>query len=138
MAILKTSEIRDMGDDELQEKLNDLKKETIEEKGQIETGGFADNPGLPDDLDPMDQLARAEQNITVKIDSRTYNKEMTIVEGFGDDVELGDLSSRLKSKLACGGTVKDGHIELQGNHLRRMKEVLVDEGFDESNIEVKR
>jgi translation initiation factor 1 len=96
------------------------------------------NDGLPDDLDPMDQLARAEQNITVKLDSRTYNKEMTVVEGFGDDVELDDLSSRLKSQLACGGTVKDGHIELQGDHLRRIKDVLVDEGFDESNIEVKR
>lgn len=34
-----------MGKDELQEKLNDLKKEIVEEKGQIETGGFADNPG---------------------------------------------------------------------------------------------
>jgi len=45
MAILKTSELREMGKDELQEKLNDLKKETIEERGQIETGGFADNPG---------------------------------------------------------------------------------------------
>ena len=45
MAILKTSEIRDMGGEELQEKLNDLKKEIVEEKGQIETGGFADNPG---------------------------------------------------------------------------------------------
>ena len=45
MAILKTSEIRDMDRDELQEKLNDLKKEIVEEKGQIETGGFADNPG---------------------------------------------------------------------------------------------
>lgn len=45
MAILKASEIRDMGDDELNEKLTDLKKEIVEEKGQIETGGFADNPG---------------------------------------------------------------------------------------------
>ena len=45
MAILKTSELRDMGKEELQEKLTDLKKEIIEEKGQIETGGFADNPG---------------------------------------------------------------------------------------------
>lgn len=45
MAILKTSELREMGKDELQEKLNDLKKEIVEEKGQIETGGFADNPG---------------------------------------------------------------------------------------------
>jgi large subunit ribosomal protein L29 len=45
MAILKMNEIRDKSEQELQEKMNDLKKEIVEEKGQIETGGFAENPG---------------------------------------------------------------------------------------------
>lgn len=100
---------------------------------------MVEGPGdIPDDLDPMDQLAKAEQTIEVSVDSRSYNKEMTIVEGFDDSVDLDELSSKLKSKLACGGTVKDGHIELQGNHLRRMEEVLVDQGFDRGSIEVKR
>ncbi|MFB6241917.1 MAG: stress response translation initiation inhibitor YciH [Candidatus Nanosalina sp.] len=95
------------------------------------------NSGIEDELDFSDSLARAEQKITVKIDSRSYNKEMTVVEGFGDDIDLDELSSSLKSKLACGGTAKDGQIELQGDHTRRIKEVLAEEGFDEDNIEVK-
>lgn len=45
MAILRTSEMRDKDTQELKEKLNDLQKELIQEKGQIEVGGFADNPG---------------------------------------------------------------------------------------------
>lgn len=45
MAILKTDEIRNMNESELREKMSDLKKEIVEERGQIETGGFADNPG---------------------------------------------------------------------------------------------
>lgn len=45
MAILRTDEIRDMNEDELKEKVRDLKTEIMEERGQIETGGFADNPG---------------------------------------------------------------------------------------------
>ena len=45
MAILTADEIRNMDDRELDEKLADLKKEIVEERGQIETGGFADNPG---------------------------------------------------------------------------------------------
>ncbi|MBY6294265.1 50S ribosomal protein L29 [Nanohaloarchaea archaeon H01] len=45
MAILTTDEIRNMNDTELKEKMSDLKKEIVEERGQIETGGFADNPG---------------------------------------------------------------------------------------------
>lgn len=95
------------------------------------------NSGIEDELDFSDSLARAEQKITVKIDSRSYNKEMTVVEGFGDDIDLDELSSSLKSKLACGGTAKEGHIELQGDHTRRIKEVLAEEGFDKDNIEVK-
>lgn len=45
MAILKTAEIRDMDDSELKEKMRDMKQELVQEKGQIETGGFAENPG---------------------------------------------------------------------------------------------
>ena len=45
MAILKADEIRNMNESELREKMSDLKKEIVEESGQIETGGFADNPG---------------------------------------------------------------------------------------------
>jgi translation initiation factor 1 len=100
---------------------------------------MAEGPGdIPDEFDPMDQLAKSEQSIEVYIDSRSYNKEMTIVDGLGDEVDLEDLSSKLKSKLACGGTVKDGHIELQGDHLHRIEDILVEEGFDRANIEVKR
>lgn len=95
------------------------------------------NDDIPDEFDPMDQLARSEQAIKVRIDSRSYNKEMTIVEGFGEDIDLDSLSSKLKSKLACGGTVKNGHIELQGDHTHRIENVLAEEGFDRSNIEVK-
>ncbi len=96
------------------------------------------NDDLPDDFDPMDQLARSEQTITVKIDTRSFGKEMTVVEGLGDDVDLSELASTLKSKLACGGTAKNGQIQLQGNHLRRIEEVLEKEGFDRGNIDVKR
>lgn len=45
VAILKIDEIREKSEAELQEKVNDLKQEIVEEKGQIETGGFAENPG---------------------------------------------------------------------------------------------
>lgn len=45
MAVLKTEEIRDMDEEELRKQVNDLQKELIEERGQIEVGGFADNPG---------------------------------------------------------------------------------------------
>ncbi len=94
--------------------------------------------GMPEDLCVCDDIARDEQKITVKIDSRSYNKEMTIVEGLSEDVDLQELASTLKTKLACGGTAKDGQIELQGDHTHRIKDVLKNEGFDEGKIDVQR
>ncbi|MBI2005205.1 MAG: stress response translation initiation inhibitor YciH, partial [Candidatus Aenigmarchaeota archaeon] len=37
---------------------------------------------------------------------------------------------------ACGGTVKEGHIELQGNHKNKAKEILVKLGYSEEQIEI--
>lgn len=48
-----------------------------------------------------------------------------------------ELAKNLKKKLACGGTYKEGRIELQGDHLRKIKDLLVAEGFPENKIEIK-
>ncbi|MFC5971169.1 stress response translation initiation inhibitor YciH [Halomarina salina] len=93
---------------------------------------FSDVTGLPDDLGIGDDLARAEQHLTVRVESRRYGKPMTIVGGFDDGtVDLKDLASTLKRRLATGGTVeKDSRtIELQGDHADRLPDVLRDEGF---------
>ena len=93
--------------------------------------------GMPKDLCVCDSIAKGEQKIQVSLDTRSFGKEMTVVEGLDDqEVNLGDLASTLKSKLACGGTAKNGQIQLQGDHTRRIRDVLVEEGFDESQIEI--
>jgi large subunit ribosomal protein L29 len=43
--IVKAEEIRKKDTAELKERLGDLNKELVQERGQIEVGGFADNPG---------------------------------------------------------------------------------------------
>ncbi|MCP8322247.1 MAG: stress response translation initiation inhibitor YciH, partial [archaeon] len=50
--------------------------------------------------------------------------------------DLDKIAQKLKTKLACGGTAKDGYILLQGDHRDSVKEELVRLGFDESSIEV--
>ncbi|MEF8880832.1 MAG: 50S ribosomal protein L29 [Candidatus Nanohaloarchaea archaeon] len=45
MAIFRTDEIRDMNASEIKQQISDLQKELVEERGQIEVGGFSDNPG---------------------------------------------------------------------------------------------
>jgi translation initiation factor 1 len=42
---------------------------------------------------------------------------------------LDDLARKLKTRCAAGGTVKDGRIELQGEHKRKVEKVLNEMGF---------
>ena len=45
MAILKADEIRNMTENELEEKMDDLKLELAKEKGKTDMGSFPENPG---------------------------------------------------------------------------------------------
>jgi len=90
--------------------------------------------GLPSEADVFEEIAKSEQQIKVSVLTRRYGKKMTIVEGFDKHVDVKALGKQLKAGLACGGTVKDGTIELQGNHKKKVKPLLVKLGFAEEAI----
>jgi translation initiation factor 1 len=61
----------------------------------------------------------------------------TVIQGIDSkEIDIKDLGKKLKNKLACGGTVKENRIELQGNHKRKIKQVLVEMGFPADTIVV--
>ena len=59
---------------------------------------------------------------------------MTIITGFETGIDIKKITKSLKNELACGGTFKDNVIELQGDHMKKVKPMLVKLGFDEESI----
>ena len=90
--------------------------------------------GLPKQACICEEIAKEEQRITVTGEKRKFGKVTTVISGLGKEVNIKEIAKSLKEELACGGTVKDGNIELQGDHIRNVKRVLVKLGFKESQI----
>lgn len=91
------------------------------------------NCGLPLDLCVCKTIDREVQKIRISMEKRKFGKPVTIIEGINDNAK--EVASQIKAKLACGGTFKDGHIELQGDHKSRLKGILVKLGYNEDQIE---
>jgi len=87
--------------------------------------------GLPKELCVCESIAKESQIITVSLVKRKFGKKHTLIQGISStDVNLKDLTKKLKGKFACGGTVKQDVIDLQGNHMKQVKLVLMDLGFN--------
>lgn len=92
--------------------------------------GICNKCGLPEELCMCEEIAREQQNIRILIDKRRYGKMVTIIDGIDQgDIDLEELAKKLKTKCASGGTVKDGRIELQGDHKKKVKIALEEIGF---------
>jgi len=92
--------------------------------------------GLPKDLCVCTTIAKEEEKIKIYSERKRYRKKMTIIEGISKDVNKKEILTKLKTKFACGGTIKEGNIEIQGDHRRRTKEMMVKMGFPEDMIEI--
>lgn len=86
--------------------------------------------GLPKEICVCEEIAREQQEIQIYTVARRYGKMVTVVEGLTSDIDAGSLCSQLKGACACGGTSKNGTIELQGDHKQKVKQVLERMGFN--------
>ncbi|MBI4447361.1 stress response translation initiation inhibitor YciH [Candidatus Woesearchaeota archaeon] len=93
--------------------------------------------GLPKELCVCEAIAKEEQQIIISVVKRKFGKQITLIEGIDTkSIALKELAKNLKSKLACGGTIKEGNIELQGNHAQKVKNCLTELGFAPETIKI--
>ena len=90
--------------------------------------------GLPSQACVCEQIVKSSQKIQVTTDKKKFGKPVTIITGFESGIDIKKVAKALKNELACGGTFKDNVIELQGNHMKKVKSMLVKLGFDEESI----
>ena len=94
----------------------------------------SDDGDLRKARDPRPAEWAAETGGRVKVRRETSGrrgKAVTTIAGvpLGDD-DLRDLAGRLKKRCGVGGSVKDGVIELQGDHRDVVVETLRGDGYD--------
>jgi translation initiation factor 1 len=84
------------------------------------------------DVQRARELQRAGGRVKVRREtSGRRGKAVTTVAGVPlDDAGLKELAGRLKKRCGVGGAVKDGVIELQGDHRDVVLEVLKADGYD--------
>jgi len=91
--------------------------------------------GLPLQACVCEEIAKTEQRIQVQTEKKKFGKLITVMSGF-QDVDLKTLAKNLKQEMACGGTVKENTVELQGDHTKNIKKVLEKLGFPEDSVEI--
>jgi translation initiation factor 1 len=93
---------------------------------------------LPKELCVCESIAKESQEITISLENKKFGKVYTVIAGIDEkEINIDELAKKLKTKLACGGTVKNGKIELQGSHVQKAKEMLLEAGFTPDTIVIR-
>jgi len=90
--------------------------------------------GLPMQACVCEQIVKSSQKIKVTTEKKKFGKTATIISGFETGMDVKKIARALKNELACGGNSKDNIVELQGDHVKKIKPILVKLGFDGDSI----
>lgn len=93
------------------------------------------NCGLPKEICACESIAQEKEKIKVFSEKRRYSKPITIIKGLSKDADSKKILKEMKTRLACGGTIKNNEIELQGEHVEKVKQILLKLGFRKEQIE---
>jgi translation initiation factor 1 len=90
------------------------------------TGGLA--PGKEEPAESS--VPAASPGIRLRLERRASNRVATVVTGLpGGAAAAAALAKSLKAGCSTGGTFKDGVLELQGDHRKRVEALLAKLGL---------
>ena len=91
--------------------------------GELEAACTCPHP--PQVLTPPEK-----QTARLNVEKRKKGKVVTVVRGLpAEENDLPGLLSRLKAACGAGGTIKDDELQIQGDHLERLRGLLADIGY---------
>ena len=77
---------------------------------------------------PPERVAPEKQHLRIGVEKRKKGKIVTVVRDV-HELDLPELLTQLKNACGAGGTIKEGVIEIQGDHLDRVRELVQTAGF---------
>jgi len=89
-------------------------------------------PGRPGSATPATAQVRNRGRVDIKrTTAGRGGKTVTIVTGFIGigPPEKESLAKKMRNACGCGGTVKDGDIEIQGDQREKIAQILTEAGF---------
>ena len=87
-------------------------------------------PGPSEKIEKTASSPSTGRGIRLSLDRRASGRVVTVVTGLpGNADEVAGLAKALKSACGAGGTVKDGALELQGDHRPRVEAYLQSRGL---------
>ena len=91
--------------------------------GKLETECVCSPPATRR-LSPSSQVAR------LNLEKRKKGKVVTVIRGLSaEGNDLSGILSRLKSQCGAGGTIQEDCLEVQGDHIQLISDVLRELGY---------
>lgn len=71
-----------------------------------------------------------KQSVRVRVEKRKRGKLMTVIADFrGPESQRRQFLTDIKNHCGAGGTIDDGNVEVQGDHVDRIKAFLLAAGY---------
>ena len=78
---------------------------------------------------PANIVPPSDQRLRISLEKRKKGKVVTLVTGLAMDDHIDALLTKLKNVCGSGGTIRDGVLEIQGDHQQRLIDQLSGDGY---------